>query len=116
MSRVRLRRYRGWAWLLLATACAGPAVARAQTTDRPPASREDRRPAAALDGTDPAYVRWLEERSLLYQAGRQARAVSGSGVQWRHPVRPRPRLLKLSGDAQKDVLTPEGRHELDAHR
>ena len=67
MSSVRLRRCHVWAWLLLATACGWPVVARGQTT-------------AALDGTDAAYVRWLEERSLLYQAGRQARAVSGQGA------------------------------------
>src|SRR2546421_12988084 len=31
------------------------------------------------------YVRWLEERSMLFQAGEQAKLISGRGVQWRHP-------------------------------
>ena len=37
------------------------------------------------------YVRWLEERSMLFQAGEQAKLISGRGVQWRHPYgEPRP--------------------------
>ena len=41
---------------------------------------------------DPEYLRWLEERSMLYQARQAARAVSGRGVQWRHPYgEPQPR-------------------------
>src|SRR5262245_46459403 len=73
-------RFRGWAWLLIAAACWGPAAVGGQ----PKADR--------ADVPDPAYVRWLEERSMLYQAGQQARAVSGSGVQWRHPFgEPQPR-------------------------
>jgi trehalose synthase len=44
-----------------------------------------------LDQTT-AYIRWLEERSMLYQAREQAHQISGSGVQWRHPYGdPRPR-------------------------
>src|SRR5262245_17885165 len=43
-------------------------------------------------GTNPKYVRWLEERSMLFQAAEQARALSGSSAQWRHPfARPQPR-------------------------
>ncbi len=39
-----------------------------------------------------AAIRWLEERSMLHQARQQAAAVSGQGVQWRHPYgRPQPR-------------------------
>lgn len=39
-----------------------------------------------------AECRWLEERSMLYQARQAAAAVSGQGVQWRHPYgRPQPR-------------------------
>src|SRR5581483_8991963 len=50
-------------------------------------------PARAQSQEDPAaYIRWLEERSMLHQAARHARAVSGSGVQWQHPyAEPRPR-------------------------
>lgn len=41
---------------------------------------------------DTTYIRWLEERSMLYQAGQQAREISGRGVQWRHPYGdPQPR-------------------------
>src|SRR6266540_272668 len=51
--------------------------------------------AAADDAAqkpDAAYIRWLEERSMLFQARRQAEGVSGSGVQWRHLYgRPQPR-------------------------
>jgi maltose alpha-D-glucosyltransferase/alpha-amylase len=42
-------------------------------------------PEACSADEERALVRWLEERSMLYQAGRAAREVSGSGVQWRHP-------------------------------
>ena len=43
---------------------------------------------------DKELIRWLEERSMLYQAKAAARKVSGSGVQWRHPyAEPRPDLL-----------------------
>jgi maltose alpha-D-glucosyltransferase/alpha-amylase len=31
-----------------------------------------------------AYVSWLEERSMLFQARQQASQISGNGVQWRH--------------------------------
>jgi trehalose synthase len=48
--------------------------------------------ASPAERPDPAYVRWLEERSMLHQAGQQARAISGRGVQWRHPFgEPQPR-------------------------
>src|SRR4051794_37719402 len=41
---------------------------------------------------DGDYIRWLEERSMLSQAARHARTVSGSGVQWLHRyARPQPR-------------------------
>lgn len=49
---------------------------------------EQRQPPAA------AYVRWLEERSILYQAAQQARKVSGQGVQWQHRYgEPQPREI-----------------------
>src|SRR6188768_3081910 len=41
---------------------------------------------------DAAYVRWLEERSMLFQARQQARSISGDGIQWRHAYgEPQPR-------------------------
>src|SRR4051794_5861563 len=48
--------------------------------------------------TDPAYIRWLEERSMLFQARAQARLISGQGVQWRHTYgSPKPReAVKLA--------------------
>src|SRR5205823_3375356 len=39
--------------------------------------------AQAPTPADPAYVGWLEERSLLTQARRQALSLSGRGEQWR---------------------------------
>jgi trehalose synthase len=51
--------------------------------------------AAATDQlkwTEPAYIHWLEERSMLFLARQQASLVSGRGVQWRHPYGdPQPR-------------------------
>jgi len=42
--------------------------------------------------TDRAYIHWLEERSMLFQAGEQAQLISGKGVQWRHAYgEPQPR-------------------------
>jgi trehalose synthase len=38
---------------------------------------------SAADGR--TYERWLEERSMLYQARALARRYSGNSVQWRHP-------------------------------
>lgn len=50
-----------------------------------PAVREQRE-------SDTAYIRWLEDRSLLYQADEQAKAISGKGTQWRHTYgEPKPR-------------------------
>jgi trehalose synthase len=39
-------------------------------------------PSAAAPGAD---IRWLEERSMLRQAGEAAAGVSGHAEQWRHP-------------------------------
>jgi maltose alpha-D-glucosyltransferase/alpha-amylase len=47
-----------------------------------------------------AYLRWLEERSMLYQAGRSALGVSGQGLQWQHPfAEPQPRAAVRHGSA-----------------
>ncbi len=41
-----------------------------------------------------AYIRWLEQRSMLYQARAQATKISGSGVQWRRPyAEPQPEAV-----------------------
>jgi hypothetical protein len=47
---------------------AWPALARGQTKEAAPAE----------------YLRWLEERSMLRQAERASRSISGSGVQWKY--------------------------------
>ena len=40
---------------------------------------------------DQEYIRWLEERSVLFQADQQDEAISGKGVQWREDYgRPEP--------------------------
>src|ERR1700687_4453217 len=48
--------------------------------------------------TNRAYIRWLEERSMLFQAAEQAQLISGNGVQWRHAYGdPQPReAVKLA--------------------
>jgi maltose alpha-D-glucosyltransferase/alpha-amylase len=47
---------------------------------------------APQPNSDPDYLAWLEQRSMLYQARQVAHEVSGHGVQWRHPYgRPQPR-------------------------
>src|SRR2546421_12700143 len=82
-----------WGRVSVAVVCWTAAIAGCQRTVAPPAS-EAAPPAqaASAQGVDPAYVRWLEERSMLYQARRQAARVSGNGVQWRHPYgTPQPR-------------------------
>jgi trehalose synthase len=66
--------------LLLALICGVAVAALGQTT-----TEEQRR-------QDVAYVRWLEDRSMLFQAGQQARSISGNAVQWRHAYgEPQPR-------------------------
>jgi len=73
MHTVTVRVMGGMGFLLFAACWSGPA--RAQSQEEPA-----------------AYVHWLEERSMLHQAARHARAVSGSGVQWQHPyAEPQPR-------------------------
>lgn len=64
---------------------------------------------------DAEYLHWLEERSMLYQARQAAKAVSGRGVQWRHPFgTPKPReAVKTSSvwllDYPGSVITKPGR-------
>jgi trehalose synthase len=39
-----------------------------------------------------SYIQWLDERSMLHQAGALARRYSGNSIQWRHPYgEPQPR-------------------------
>ena len=61
------------------------------------------RQAEAKQWVEPEYIRWLEERSMLFQAARASQPVSGQGVQWRHPyAEPEPR--KVVGSASVWVL------------
>jgi hypothetical protein len=39
---------------------------------------------AATPEWDPDYIRFLEERSMLFQADQLDEAISGEGVQWRN--------------------------------
>jgi trehalose synthase len=65
-----------------------------------------------------AYIRWLEERSMLFQAREQARAISGQGVQWQHPYgEPQPReAVKVASvwllDYPGSVITRPGKSVL----
>src|SRR5688572_9676666 len=64
--------------LALGLSCAATCAAQVASKER-----------AAQDAT---YIRWLEERSMLYQAREQARTISGQGVQWQHAYgEPQPR-------------------------
>lgn len=70
--------------VVLGGLCAGLLVGLWALAGRPRAAEKER--------ADADYVRWLEERSMLHQAGELARGVSGSGAQWRRPYgEPRPR-------------------------
>jgi trehalose synthase len=70
------------AFLLLAVACGREPAAPVTTAKSVPADR----------GDGDAYVRWLEERSMLHDATLAARAYSGSGALWRNPyAKPNPR-------------------------
>lgn len=72
---------------LLWIAGTAPALVHAQDA---PASGTEARQVAPLD--DSAYIRWLEERSMLKNAEALARAYSGNAAQWRHPYAlPQPR-------------------------
>ena len=73
--------------LLLVASCCG-LISRALAQ---PAAEERRE-------TNRAYIRWLEERSMLFQAAEQAQLISGNGVQWRHAYGdPQPReAVKLA--------------------
>ena len=59
-------------WVLTLLVASWPALARGQTKEAAPAT-------ARAD-----YLRWLEERSMLRQAERAARSISGSGAQWKY--------------------------------
>src|SRR5688572_19577946 len=88
--------------LLMALACSLATAAFGQT-----ATKE--RPQQ-----DAAYVRWLEERSMLFQAAQQAQLISGNAVQWRHAYgEPQPReAVKLASvwllDYPGSVITRPG--------
>lgn len=77
----------------------------------------DSRPASQEDA---ALLRWLEERSMLFQARQAALAVSGQGVQWRHPYgQPQPReAVKQASvwllDYPGSVITKPGQSVLAA--
>ncbi len=86
-----------------------------------PASDVRAQPAVAAEQakwTDPAYIHWLEERSMLYQAREQASLVSGRGLQWRHPYGdPQPREAVESAsvwllDYPGSVITRPGKSVL----
>jgi trehalose synthase len=51
----------------------------------PPAASPDGTPGAGASTAASAYVRWLEERSMLRQAAEIAQRYSGNAVQWQHP-------------------------------
>lgn len=81
-----------------------------------PASRGLAQPATEVaPKADSAYLHWLEERSLLFQAREQAALISGQGIQWRHAYgEPQPReAVKLASvwllDYPGSVITKPGK-------
>src|SRR5262249_11809496 len=83
--RLRSASLRRGLWGLVAAALLCGCALGCQRAAPPPAPVRDVAPEAGPVG-------WLEERSMLYQARKQAEAVSGQGVQWRHPYgSPQPR-------------------------
>jgi trehalose synthase len=56
------------------------------------ADERPRRAAVGVAASDTAYIRWLEEHSMLRQADVLARGRSGTAALWQHPyARPQPR-------------------------
>jgi trehalose synthase len=90
----------------IAHACAFAASVAAQT------------PTTQLERPSTDYIRWLEERSMLFQARDEAQHISGSGTQWRHAYAdPQPRqAVKLASvwllDYPGSVITRPGKSVL----
>jgi trehalose synthase len=80
-----------------------------------PALAQEARVVEDERGQAAAYVRWLEERSMLHQARDQARKISGQGVQWQHVYgEPQPReAVKVASvwllDYPGSVITRPGK-------
>ena len=72
---------------------ATPVTVAAQNAPPVPASPPVEQPAGKPQSAEgPAYIRWLEERSMLHQAQIVAQRYSGSSAQWQHPYGiPQPR-------------------------
>jgi trehalose synthase len=84
MRSVTLRR----SWIVIMVACCTPAALPAQEA----AGSKAKPQTEAAKWNDREYIGWLEERSMLQQARRMSRMVSGRAVQWRHPYgEPQPR-------------------------
>ena len=77
-----------------------PGAAGAQNAPPVPTSQPAGTPATQPQRADgPAYIRWLEERSMLHQAQIVAQRYSGNSVQWQHPYgvpQPRAALSRAS--------------------
>jgi hypothetical protein len=86
------RSERPWKLVVIGALCVGLlSVSMGLRSRLWPEAREEARPANPV-AREEDYLRWLEERSMLDQARRSARKVSGNSVQWRHAYgRPRPR-------------------------
>src|SRR5206468_668551 len=77
MNHTEARRGRTFAWQLVTIACLAFAGVGCQQTVAPPAADQlQPTKAGAVPGPDPAYVRWLEEHSMLAQARLQAATIS----------------------------------------
>ncbi len=89
----RLLNRRLWAVMFVCGCLAtmvGGVVAQDTTQTRP----VETEPTESTRWNDPEYLHWLEERSMLYQAGILARPVSGIGAPWqRRYGEPQPRAV-----------------------
>ena len=83
------RRIRVVAFVISCLAAMVGGVVAQEATQTHPVKTE---PNKSTRWNDPEYLQWLEERSMLYQAGILARPVSGTGRAWqRHYGEPQPR-------------------------
>jgi trehalose synthase len=76
-SGIASRGRSGWP-ILIAALCAVTAGCRSA-----PAGPKVHRDSDGDEGPD--YIRWLEQRSMLFQAGEMSALLEGKGAQWLHP-------------------------------
>jgi trehalose synthase len=88
--RATARTWTGLGWVAILAVCCWTVFLPCPAISAPPATEKP-----SLQGTEwtyPAYITWLEKRSMLYQARLMSRKVSGGSFQWQHAyAEPQPR-------------------------